>query len=339
MATVPKSLMDWYNNGKVNVSYDPNAIWGQSSDTTNSGNLVTPRTVDPEKLANAGYVYDPNLVKQYPGGGTANQPTNTGSETTTLPSTDTSSGLLSSVTMPNSAKVNAASYTPTLLGDQTNWNVTPDQTVSGQINKTIAQDSPLMQLARTQGLQQANSRGLLNSSMAVGSAQDAVYKNALPIAQADSDVYSRAAGYNADTSNTFKTQNFTAQNEASKFGAEAQNRANEFNATNEFNQYQNEFDKQQQLFQANVDASLKQIDNEANFDQQLQAVFGTLSKDFSNSILAINTDPNMDQQSKDYSIQQLYAAYKAQLSLLSAVGSVPDVSELLTFDVTAENPG
>ena len=76
-----------------------------------------------------------------------------------------------------------------------------------------------------------------------------------------------------------------------------------------------------------------------NVDQQLQAVFGTLSKDFSNSILAINTDPNMDQQSKDYSIQQLYAAYKAQLSLLSAVGSVPDVSELLTFDVTAENPG
>ncbi len=37
----------------------------------------------------------------------------------------------------------------------------------------------------------ANSRGLLNSSIAVGAARDAVLKNALPIAQQDAQTYTK----------------------------------------------------------------------------------------------------------------------------------------------------
>ena len=57
-----------------------------------------------------------------------------------------------------------------------------DESVTRAVTQTMAQDSPLMTQARTQGLQQAGRRGLLNSSMAVGAAQDSAYRAALPIA-------------------------------------------------------------------------------------------------------------------------------------------------------------
>ena len=58
-----------------------------------------------------------------------------------------------------------------------------DESVTRAVTQTMAQDSPLMTQARTQGLQQGNRRGLLNSSMTVGAAQDSAYRAALPIAQ------------------------------------------------------------------------------------------------------------------------------------------------------------
>jgi len=60
-----------------------------------------------------------------------------------------------------------------------------DDSVASHVAKLVGQNSKLNQIARTEGLKAANSRGLLNSSMAVGAAQDAVIKNALPIAAQD----------------------------------------------------------------------------------------------------------------------------------------------------------
>jgi hypothetical protein len=261
---------------------------------------------------------------------------------------------------------NPATYKPVTLDDPTKWQIDNKQTVAGQLASVVRKDSPLQQLARTEGLQQAQKRGLLNSSMAVGAAQDAITRSALPIAQADADVNARAAGYNADTSNKFKVANVDTLNTAGSFGAQAINRANEFNAGNavqqaesarsreqekaiqardiasresqaqldrNFNQAESQrerdFNKQQALFESNVKASLAQIENEARFDQNLQNVYGNFSQEFTRAMTAINQDNNMNQQSKDYAINQLFDAYKAQISLLSAVGSVPDVSELL----------
>lgn len=70
---------------------------------------------------------------------------------------------------------------------------TPKVPVTGALNDSVAdkvkeltsQDSPLMQQAKTDALKVANRRGLLNSSMAVGAAQDATVRAALPIASQD----------------------------------------------------------------------------------------------------------------------------------------------------------
>lgn len=63
--------------------------------------------------------------------------------------------------------------------------------VQGQLGSMLQSDSPLMKRAETKGKQFANSRGLLNSSMAAGAAQGAMIDAAMPAAQQD-------AGYQQD---------------------------------------------------------------------------------------------------------------------------------------------
>ena len=238
-------------------------------------------------------------------------------------------GLLT--TAAGNTTTNPVTYNPTTLSDPAKWNITKEQTAAGQVENITAKDSPLMQLARTRGLQQSNQRGLLNSSMAVGAAQDSVLNAATPLATFDADINAKSAGYNAETENQFAKANAAVENEAKNFGAQAFNRSNEFNASNEFN-------KQQSLFEANVKASLQQIDNDAQFDRQSQNIFGGLGQTFSQAIMSINQDPNMDQQSKDYAIKQMFDSYKAQISMLSAVGSIPDVGQLLEAETTPTTP-
>lgn len=57
--------------------------------------------------------------------------------------------------------------------------------VEDELVRLTSQDSNLMQQARTSGAQQAQQRGLLNSSIAVGASEDAANRAALPIAQQD----------------------------------------------------------------------------------------------------------------------------------------------------------
>jgi len=71
-----------------------------------------------------------------------------------------------------------------------NRNVNADtDTVQGQLNTLLQNENPLMQRAYYKGLDLANSRGLLNSSMASEAAQAAMMDTAMPIAQQDAQTY------------------------------------------------------------------------------------------------------------------------------------------------------
>ena len=66
------------------------------------------------------------------------------------------------------------------------------ESVSSQLTGLLRKDSPLMQQARTTGLQIANRRGLLNSSIAVGAAQNQMISAAVPLAsQAASQAHAK----------------------------------------------------------------------------------------------------------------------------------------------------
>jgi hypothetical protein len=85
-----------------------------------------------------------------------------------------------------------APTTPTMLnlGDLDRRTVDAGkETVAGQLDSILKQDSPLMESARARAKQEANSRGLLNSTMAATAGEKAMIDSAMPIAQADAGTH------------------------------------------------------------------------------------------------------------------------------------------------------
>ncbi len=95
----------------------------------------------------------------------------------------------------------------------------PTDTVAGQMETLLSKDSPYMTRARTSAMQYANSRGLVNSSMAAGAGEAAAIDRALPIASQDANTY-----------NATRMANQGYTNRASEFGAGQKNAASQFNA-------------------------------------------------------------------------------------------------------------
>lgn len=116
-----------------------------------------------------------------------------------------------------------------------NWNVLNNQTVQGQIGGIIASNSPLLQQARANSLAQMNSRGLVNSSMALGEGEKAVFSAALPIATQDAATYANAAQLNANAANQLAQFNAGQTNQALGFTSNAANTASSenLNSTNQ----------------------------------------------------------------------------------------------------------
>ena len=83
------------------------------------------------------------------------------------------------------------------------WSPGSDSLVENRLNNLISRDSEYMQRAQTRGLQFANSRGLINTSMAGEAAMAAALDAARPIAAQDAQTMADAGRFNADASNQF----------------------------------------------------------------------------------------------------------------------------------------
>ena len=249
------------------------------------------------------------LLSATPSEANTNIPGATADNKTTLPAIQPA-GVLSGTTSGNS--YTPTTYTAAQLSNPTSWNITPNQTVAGQLNMDLNSNSPLMQQANNQGLITANARGLLNSSIASQAAEGAMISAATPIATADAATNANAASYNANQNNTFAADNVNAQNTAAGTNADATNVSNNANASNT-----------QQIDVTN-------LNNTANMNQQQVTQVANLSQDFNNNVQAIQNNQYMDQATKDYNISQLYQSYQTQTQMLQDVGSVPNVASLLT---------
>lgn len=162
-------------------------------------------------------------------------------------------------------------YTPetNLTGqgyDATKWDVERPQTVAGQVEDIVAQGGPLQQQAEARSNMRMNSRGLLNSSMAINAGQSALYDAALPIAQADASVNANSANFNANASNVASQFRADAENKQNILNQDATNRAAEVNAgaTNRLTEQSNTITAQAN--QANADAAnkigMQKLDND-----------------------------------------------------------------------------
>ena len=131
------------------------------------------------------------------------------------------------------------------LQGMTRWDVAPNETVRSQLQQIIADDSPLMQQARARAMQTANTRGLLNSSMAATAGESALYDAAMPIATQDAATYARAGEFNAGQANTFARDNNQFVRDA--YMADFNVQANEWAAQQQFDRDYRMLDRQQQL--------------------------------------------------------------------------------------------
>ena len=205
---------------------------------------------------------------------------------------------------PNGAPTMASTYTPAMLGRPTQVDVNAPQTVAGQLANLENPNSPLIQAARTQALQQANASGLLNSTMAITAGDAAAYNAALPVAQQDATTYNNDAVTNAAAANQFAVDNQNAINAAGQFNAGAQN-----TLTGE------------KMTQAMSGAATAQ-----------QA--GTVYANWLNQI----QQSTMDANAKNTAEVQAYNTYLQQMQSLAAQG-IPDVSGLLQFTGVDPNTG
>jgi hypothetical protein len=89
-----------------------------------------------------------------------------------------------------------------------NWQT---ETTQGQLENMLAENSPLLERTRQQALEQANARGLLNSSMAMGAATNAVIDQAKDIAASDASAYRNQALQNQSDINTALRDIFGAE--------------------------------------------------------------------------------------------------------------------------------
>lgn len=79
--------------------------------------------------------------------------------------------------------------------------VGPDQLVREQVNTLTESNNPYLANARRRGVEQANRRGLMNSSIAAGTGERAALEQALPIAMADAATHDRAQSENLQSMN------------------------------------------------------------------------------------------------------------------------------------------
>lgn len=203
------------------------------------------------------------------------------------------------------AQIASQGYTPT------NWDVSQDQTVEGRINGLTDPNSAMNVKAATEATQTAAARGLVNSSLAVTAGQDAVLKNALPIAQQDANTYASSAQFNAG-----------AKNSAAQFGANAANVANLTGA-----------DINQRNYSAELGADTQLATNKATNDTQLAA------NKLTNDTSVLNTKTNSDTQQFVANLNSATSLATSKLSAetQTAIAGMDNASKSQLQDVISSN--
>lgn len=131
------------------------------------------------------------------------------------------------------------------------------ENVSQAASRIIGEDSEIMQRTQALAAQQANARGLMNSSMAVGAGRAAVLDKASELAAGDV----QAGQFNAAQMNQMRAFNAEQKNAASAFLANAKNMSSQFLAAekNQNGRFNAEQANQASAFTANAENMASQF--------------------------------------------------------------------------------
>ncbi len=210
----------------------------------------------------------------------------------------------------------------------------PDELISTQVNKVIAEDSPLMQQAAAKASQAANSRGLLNSSMAVQAAQAAVMDRALPIAQYDAGANSNVLNsnqantqqtglFNAGQQQDINKFNSTGNAQTSQFNSSEANKASIVNASEQNKILQQFLDQGNKLQLADIEASYKVL-------MQSEASAMTIYQQSIKNISEILMNPDLTAEAKTAAVSNQNQLLSTGMKIIGKMSGL-NLDDLLTF--------
>ncbi len=224
-----------------------------------------------------------------------------------------------------SASPSGEAYAPTRTVDFGN------ETVQGQLKGLMDSESPFIQQAQTQAKQESNARGLINSSMAVTAGQDAAYRAALPVANADAQTYKSAGDIN-----------FGAQNQA---GQARLNTALQEGSQARLAAHQSTLDEGRQARlannQYNIESLLQQLKGaqakelsqlDANYKVAMQSSDSAarLFTQSSSDIAKILADPNIPAENKQSQVDKQIQILQSGLAIIGGIGNMR-LNDLLVF--------
>ena len=187
-------------------------------------------------------------------------------------------------------------------------NVNPNtDTVQGQMNGILKDtNNPLMVQARTFATQEANRRGLANSSIAATAGEDAMIRQAMPMATQDASTY-----YNANTSNVTNKLN------ADMFNSDIQSRILMNREQINSNQY---------IAQLDTDTKMKIAQIQAQAGDA--SIMGQTNLGLMELVQKISSDPNMSPDAKNSALEKVYGIANTTTGLLT---SFENTADLMTY--------
>ncbi len=206
-------------------------------------------------------------------------------------------------------------------------------TVEGRVAGLINKNSALMQNAATKARQASNSKGLINSSMAIGDAQRAVYDVALPIASQDANTSFQTKALNQSAGNQALSQTADAQTRGSLQERAGQQAVDQIKEQGIISRQLAEFDREtrERLQQTQGQQSLEQIGAQGEVQSKLQAERAEIEKQLQTSDFAGRQELLARQAEIDKRLQEI-----AGQQSLEQIGAQGDIQrELAQMDIAA----
>lgn len=179
-------------------------------------------------------------------------------------------------------------------------NTAPEETVESRLTNLLKKDNPYLKLNETKAQQYANSRGLLNSTMAATAGQKAAIESALPIAQQDASFYQQRnlAGQQGEIQSALSGQQ--AQQQAGLYDVQGNvtsrlqgEQAQQAQSLEKLRQEWNKID-----LNARVNLEYEKLDQtrKAQFDETSKAIGQDYMKDYMEIMLNPNFKTPEDRQ-------------------------------------------
>jgi hypothetical protein len=184
-------------------------------------------------------------------------------------------------------------------------------TVAGQMAGLLEEDSPYMQRAATAGLQYANDRGLLNTSMGAEASQAAAIDAALPIATSDAAAYNYQSNLN---------QNLAE--DSRQFDANLAESTRQFDSAQA--ETQRQFDENAAWTKESFGLELG-YNYDAMTDNNKEAFVNYLSNaraTYDNWVNSVRTSPDLDATAQQALLDTAYESFVSDVELASTLYEV-----------------